>query len=371
MIYLDHAATSFPKPPAVTAAMMHWYENLGVSAERGDSDRCLEMRRRVDQTRRRLGKLTGVPGVRVAFVSGATEALNLALRALLRPGDCVLTTAFEHSSVVRPLLALQGQRDLRLEILPPDPDGGLSAAAVGDALTRHKPRLLVFTHASNVTGALFDAAAFCDLARDHGTLSLLDCSQTAGLFDIDVGADLVAGSCHKGLHGPPGLGFLTARAELELEPQKQGGTGSAIALEVHPNTWPQAFEAGTPNSPAILGCLAALEWIEEQGRESLRDRALQRTTQFEDLLAAAPGIRLIRPPGGPRTPVCSFVHDDLDPAEVGSMFAAADIHVRTGFHCAPWVHRHLGTEAAGTVRVSPGPLLSADDIAAAAAVVAS
>lgn len=365
--YLDHAATSHPKPPGVLAAIARWYEELGVSAERGDSDRCVEVRRCVDATRARLGKIAGVPAERVAFVSGATEAINLALRALLGRGDTVLTTAFEHSSVVRPLLALQRERELQLEVLAPDAAGGLPSATVAEVLARTRPRLFVFTHASNVTGAMFDGPEFCALARQSGALSLLDVSQTAGLFDVDVGADIVAGSCHKGLHGPPGLGFLAARPELELSPQKQGGTGSSVALATHPTGWPQAFEAGTPNTPAILGCLAALEWIDEQGRDVLAASALARTAEIEELLAGRAGVRLLRPPPGPRTPVTSFVHDELDPAEIGAVFAAAGVHVRTGFHCAPWIHGHLGTAGGGTVRLSPGPLLSAADTAAAMA----
>ncbi|MCR9246773.1 MAG: aminotransferase class V-fold PLP-dependent enzyme [bacterium] len=370
MRYLDHAATSHPKPAPVLAAINEWFEAFGISADRGDSHQAVEVNQRVTAARRGLGELIGVPGERVAFHSGATESLNLALRAVLRPGDTVLTTAFEHSSVVRPLRALTEERGIVTEILPPDPDFGLAPARVVTALERLRPRLFVFTHASNVTGALFDARAFCEAARANETLSLLDVSQTAGLFDIDVGADLVAGSAHKGLHAPPGLGFLTARPGLELAPQKQGGTGSAVALADHPTTWPSAFEAGTPNTPAILGLAAALAWLVAEDRDQLAARALARTQDLEDRLAAIPGVRLVGTPTGPRTPVTSFVHDDLDPAELGAMFAAADIHVRTGFHCAPWIHGHLGTAAAGTVRISPGPAVSADDIAAAAAVVA-
>src|SRR5262245_33615811 len=258
MLYLDHAATSWPKPPEVLAPMAHWYAELGVSSGRGSGRRCTEVAAIVQRARAGVGRLTGVPADRVAFTSGATESINLFLRALLRPGDAVLTTAFEHSSVVRPLRALQRLHGLRIEVLPPDADLGLDAAAVRSALAALRPRLFVFTHASNVTGALFDAAAFCALARATGTATLLDVSQTAGHVPIDVGADAVAGSAHKALQGPPGLGFLCVRKDLELPPQKQGGTGSSRALDEHPTRWPEAFEAGTPNTPAIVGLDAAL-----------------------------------------------------------------------------------------------------------------
>lgn len=368
MIYLDHAATSYPKPPAVLAAVAHWFADLGVSADRGDSGRCAAVRHEVDAVRHRLGALVGVPGHRVAFTSGATEALNLALRAVLRPGDAVLTTAFEHSSVVRPLLALQRERQLRLEVLPATAVGTLDLDAAGRTLATLRPRLFVFTHASNVNGALFDAAALCELAHRHGTLTLLDASQTAGWFDLRVGADLVAASAHKALYGPPGLGFLAVQPGLELAPQKQGGTGSSAALAEHPRAWPQAFEAGTPNTPAIFGLGAALRWLDEQGPAQLRSAALAHIAALAERLAAVPGVRLLHPPG-PVTPVLSFVHEAYDPAELGSLFDAADVHVRTGFHCAPWIHAALGTSAAGTVRLSPGPSLSAGDVLRASAVV--
>lgn len=369
MIYLDHAATSFPKPPGVLVAIQRWYNELGVSADRGDSSRCSEVRRDVEATRRGLADLAGARAERVAFTSGATESLNLALRALLRPGDTVLTTAFEHSSVVRPLLALQRERNLRVEVLPASAFGTLATDTAREALARLHPRLFVFTHASNVTGAVLDAAALCAIAREHGILTLLDVSQTAGLLSIDVGADLLAGSAHKGLHGPPGLGFLIARPDLELPSQKQGGTGSSVALAEHPLQWPQAFEAGTPNTPAILGLLAALEWLRKRGIDNLRNATLARTAELAEGLAQKPGVKLLLPQG-PRTGVLSFVHRDYDPTEIGSMLDAAGIHVRSGFHCAPWLHQALGTSASGTLRMSPGPDLSAGDIQQALAAVA-
>lgn len=370
MIYLDHAATSHPKPAVVLAAIRRWYEELGVSAERGDSDRCSEVRRGVIAARRRLGAMCGVPADRVAFVSGATEALNLALRAVLRPGDAVLTTAFEHSSVVRPLRALQQQRGLRLEVLAPSDAGGLEPGQVAAALQRLRPRLFVFTHASNVTGAVFDAAACCELARRHGAISLVDASQTIGLRDVDLGADLLVASCHKALLGPPGLGVLAAAPGLPLASQKQGGTGSSEALDEHPRDWPLAFEAGTPNTPAILGCLAALEWLDAEGRDAVAARMLANTLAFEAQLAAAPAVGLLLPPPGPRLAITSLVHAELDTAELGAILAAAGVHVRSGFHCAPWLHPHLGTASGGTVRFSPGPWISAADMSAAAAIVA-
>jgi len=370
LIYLDHASTSHPKPDAVPAAMQRWFTEVGVSAARGAGDRCRQAAAEVARARSLVGDLTGCAADRVAFVSGATEGLNLALRALLRPGARVLTTAFEHSSVVRPLRALQHERDLRIRVLPPGADGGLHADAVAAALAAEPADLLVFTHASNVTGACLPAAAFCDLARAHGAATLLDASQTAGLVDVRAGADVVVASAHKALHGPPGLGFVAVRSGLDLLPQKQGGTGSSRALEEHPRSWPDAFEAGTPNTPAIFGLAAALRWLATAGPARQLAQALARADELAAGLAALPGVRVLQPPRGPRVPVLSCVHERYDPAELGALLAGAGIHVRTGVHCAPWLHAHLGTEPAGTVRFSCAASTAAADVATVLAFVA-
>lgn len=361
MIYLDHAATSYPKPAAVLEAMQRWFRDVGVSEARGDSRHCRAAAQEVASTRQMLGDLVGLPGDRIAFCSGATEGLNLALRALLRPGDAVLTTAAEHSSVVRPLRVLERERSLRVHVLAPRPDGSSFLDDAATALATTRPRLCVFTHASNVTGTCNDAAALCGLARQHDCRTLLDASQTAGLVDVRVGADVVVGSGHKALHGPPGIGFVAAGG-LELAPQKQGGTGSSVALEEHPRAWPQAFEAGTPNTPGIFGLGAALRWVREQEPARLLAHGLARVDELCFGLRRKPGVRLLSPAAGPRVPILSFVHSGYDPAELGALFDSAGIHVRTGFHCAPWLHAHLGTQRGGTVRLSPGPATTSEDV---------
>ena len=369
MIYLDHAATSFPKPPEVVAAVERWFRELGVSPGRGDSEATRTVAREVQAARAGIARLCSVPTDRVAFTSGATESLNLALRALLQPGDRVLTTAFEHSSVARVLHELRRRIGIEIEVLAPDARGSIDPGAVREALARVRPRLFVFTHASNVTGAILPAAELCALARHHGAHSLVDASQTAGLLPLAVDADLLVASCHKSLHAPPGLGFVAAREGLDLAPQKQGGTGSSIALEEHPSEWPLAFEAGTPNTPAILGLAAALRWIERETAPRLLARASEALEALAQRLAKNPHVRMLRP-AGPALPILSFVRSDLDPAEAGMLLDGRGLHVRTGFHCAPWIHRHLGTEAAGTIRISTGPGLSAADVAQAAAALA-
>ncbi len=369
MIYLDHAATSFPKPTAVLAAVERWFRAVGVSAERGDGPACAEVGAAVAEVRTRLGTLCGMAPDRVAFTSGATEALNLFLRGFLRPGHRVLTTVLEHSSLVRPLRALQAELHLEIDVAPIDGDGRVATDDVERRLRAHAVDLVAFSHASNVLGSVQPAVELCALARRHGCATLLDASQSAGLLPLDVGADAVVASAHKSLLAPPGLGFLAVRPELSLRQTKQGGTGSARALDVHPSDWPAAFEAGTPNTPAIIGLRAALEWL--CGREAaLLAHGLALVDALRQRLAQRRGARLLGPATGPRLPILSFVLDDLDPAEAGALLAEAGIHVRTGFHCAPWLHAVLGTGAAGTVRASTGPFTQAADVLAVAGALA-
>ena len=361
MIYLDQAATSFPKPAPVLEAVMRWHREVGVSASRGSSSRCLDAAEVVERARRRMGALVALPKDRVAFTSGTTESINLFLRGFLSPGDLVLTTAFEHASLARPLRELQSQLGIRVRVLEPDAGLSLSVAAVRNALVESEPRLLAFSHASNVTGSLLDAAAFCEVAREHGAITLLDASQTAGHCPIDVGADAVACSAHKALLGPPGLGVLACRDGLPLRSAKQGGTGSSRALDEHPTEWPMAFEAGTPNTPAIYGLDAALALATKSHQRTRLDASLAALEELEARIERDSRF-VVFAPRGPRMPVLSFVRRDLDPSELAAILDAADVHVRAGHHCAPWIHRFLGSELAGTVRVSPGPEITADDI---------
>jgi len=349
--YLDHAATSWPKPPAVRDAVLRFMDDVGVSAARGDGARCAAAAAEVDFARRGIASMCGVPTERVAFCSGATEALNLALRAVLRPGDRVVTTAFEHNSLVRPLLALQRERGLSVDVVPPTPDGDLDPAAVAERVQGAPTRLLAVSHASNVTGATFDVAAMCRHAREHGAMTLVDACQTAGHVPIAVGADLLVASCHKGLQAPPGLGFLACAPGVLLVPQKQGGTGSSRARAEHPTEWPQAFEAGTPNTLALFGLAAALR---HHGKRPHRgDVANARLRAFERAATGLPGVRFLPAPARRRLAVTAFTHARYDAAELGAIFAGAGFHARTGHLCAPWLLRHFAAEA-GVVRISLG-----------------
>ncbi|MCC6670479.1 MAG: aminotransferase class V-fold PLP-dependent enzyme [Planctomycetes bacterium] len=365
MIYLDHAATSRPKAPGVVEAMTAWYRELGVSAERGDSRLTRTVAGQVRETRERLGRLCGVPARQVAFGSGATESINLFLRGFLARGDRVLTTQHEHSAVARPLRALQRDLGIRVEVLPLEAGCDVMSDQVAAALAREPARLLVFSHASNVTGRLLDAPALTRVARAAGTAVLVDACQSAGIASLDFGADAVAASAHKSLLGPPGLGFLAVREGVPLRSAKQGGTGSSRALDQHPESWPHVAEAGTPNTPAILGLGAALAWGAGHDAAACGARLLALLDQLASELESL-GARIHSARTGARVPILSFTMPGLDPAEIGALLDDAGIHVRTGFHCAPWVHAALGTEAAGVVRISAGPFTAADELRAPA-----
>lgn len=361
MIYFDHAATSWPKPAPVLAAVQHWFTDLGVSAARGDGPRQAEVAALVDETRARLAAMTGVPAERVAFVSGATEGLNLALRALLQPGARVVTTAVEHSSVARVLRELTATLRLQVAIVPLA-SGRIDEVAIEHELAQTPTQLLVCSHASNVTGQVLDVSRLCAVARRLGVRSLVDASQTAGHLDLRCGADAIVASAHKAMLGPPGLGFVAAAANVVLTPQKFGGTGSSTALDEHPRRWPMAFEAGTPNTPAICGLLAAMRWREQHPPQLALAAALAAADRLANGLAAMPGVRVVSCLDGPRVPIVSIVHERYDPSELAAILAGAGIETRSGHHCAPWVHAGLGTVAGGTLRLSPGEATTSADI---------
>jgi selenocysteine lyase/cysteine desulfurase len=364
MIYLDHAATSFPKPPAVVDAVQRWFLEVGVSADRGDGPETTACAAVVRRCRERIAQRTGHQPERVAFCSGATEGLNLVLGALVGDRCRVGTTWFEHSSVVRPLRALAERRGATIH-------RARSIEELCRKLEAGALDLAVLTHASNVTGEVFDVRAVVTAANQRGARVVLDASQTAGYLPLDCGADVVVASAHKALHAPPGLGFVSAADGLDLPPQKFGGTGSSAALDRHPDAWPAAFEAGTPNTPALFGLDAALDWLDARGESAALEAALAPLQELRARLAAVASVELFAAPSDRSVPVLSLRHADFDPLELGGVLAHAGFHLRAGFHCAPWAHDVLGTSDGGTVRVSSGPDTLLDDVQALADLIAA
>lgn len=358
MIYLDNAASSHPKPPAVYEAADRALR-LGANPGRSGHRAALEAARVVLEAREAVGELLGVPDAsRVIFTLNGTHALNLALKGVLRPGDHAVSTRMEHNSVVRPLAALE-RRGVAVTWVEGRPDGTVPVGALERAL-RPETRLVALCHASNVSGTLQDAEAVGNLCRRKGILFLLDAAQTLGAMPLDarrLGVHLLAAPGHKGLLGPQGTGLLYVAPEVAVEPLSEGGTGSQSEERSMPEEMPEALEAGTLNTPGLAGLAAGVEYLRERGVASIRRAEEEILGYLLPELAALPGLVLYGPRElGRRVAVVSFNLEGRDGAHVG--FALDELYgiaVRVGLHCAPDAHKTLGSFPAGSVRASFGP----------------
>lgn len=376
--YLDNAATSWPKPEPVLAAWERAARVVGTAAGRGGYREAVEadaIRRRARE--RAAALLGGVDPARVALPGGATLGLNMAIHGLARPGDHVIAMAADHNATLRPLHALEARGVIALSIVPCDGVGRIDPAAVA-AAWRPATRLVVASHASNVTGAVQDARALAVIAHERGGLLVLDAAQSlgqvAGWSDGAggrcFGADVVVAAAHKWLCGMGGVAILFARAGLAFEPLVQGGTGSASESLEMPSAFTDLFEAGTPDLPALAALDAAAEWIDGETVVALNARARGLATACAEGLRGIRGARVFAAPdAGP--PIVGFTLEGYDPAELSAVLEqAAGVQVRSGFHCAACIHGHLGTRAGGLVRVSFGPFNTAADAAAVVETVA-
>jgi len=366
-IYLDNAATSFPKPESVYQAVMHAMRTIGASPGRAGHRRSMEAGRLLFQAREAVATLFAIPdSSRVIFSHSATEALNLALRGTLIPGDHVITTSMEHNSLLRPLFLLRRQ-GVELTIVQAGVDGRVDPDDIRRAL-RTNTRMIAVGHISNVSGTIQAVDTFAGIAREAGALFLLDAAQSAGSVPIDVvktGIDLLAAPGHKGLFGPQGTGFLYAASAVPLRPLLAGGTGSSSTSEEQPDTVPEGFEAGTHNLPGIAGLKAGVEFVLEQGAAVIGEKERKLITSAAQRLAAVPGVTLCGPiDPADRGGALSFTCTGTDPATLAFMLDQHfDIAVRAGLHCAPYAHRTLGTFPGGTLRISPGWFTTSEEIA--------
>lgn len=371
--YLDNAATSWPKPETVYRAVERYLRENGAAVGRGATARGLELQRTVDRCRERAARLLGAESARhVVFTGNGTDALNLALHGLLRPGDHVVTTDVEHNSVLRPLEHLQRNRGINTTFVTPGTEGVVTVDDVRRAMLP-ETRLVVVSHVSNVTGAIQPIEEIISAAQDCGAMTLIDAAQSAGHLPLHVstlGADLLACSGHKGLLGPLGTGLLILRPGVEdqLESLRQGGTGTHSEEPSQPATLPDKLESGNHNAPGIVGLEAALAWIEDRGIAALREHDRKMMARLHEGLRRIPGVTRFGPDDAHRcSGVISFVIDDLPPQDVATILDEHfSIECRAGLHCAPRMHRALGTlEAGGTVRFSPGPFTTESEIDAA------
>lgn len=364
-IFLDNAATSFPKPESVYRAMDDTMRRIGVAPGRGGYAQGLESARLVFSARETLAEFFAVPDpARLIFTHSATESINLAVRGLLKPGDHVVTTTMEHNSLVRPLKHLE-KRGVEVTWVKADRDGFVDNRAIAAAL-RPSTRLVAMAHASNVTGTIQPVEAIGALTRAAGIPFLVDAAQSAGCLPIDVvrmGIDLLAAPGHKGLFGPPGTGILYVAEGVELEPLTVGGTGGFSSEPEQPLNMPERFESGTLNVPGIAGLLAGVEFIRLTGIETIARHEEALMERLLAGLATIPGSEVHAAPPGRRAPVASFTIAGMDPSTIGfRLDTEFGISVRVGLHCAPLAHRSIGTFPVGTVRVSPGYFTTAADI---------
>lgn len=372
MIYLDNAATSFPKPPVVIQAMSDFLERAGGNPGRSGHRLSIAAGRIVYDARETIAELFHARDpLRVIFTLNATHALNLALRAILRAGDRVVTTGIEHNSVMRPLRALE-RAGVPVAVVPCARDGSLDLDAMRRAITPGT-RLVVANHASNVVGTILPMAKIARLAHDAGARLLVDAAQTAGVVPIDIEAmriDLLAFTGHKGLYGPPGTGGLVIGEEVDvamLEPLWRGGTGSRSEFEEQPDDLPDKFECGTPNGVGIAGLGAGARFVLARGIETIRAHEVELTRALIEGLGTLPGVVV----HGTRdaelqTATVSFTAANHRVSEIGlRLDEEFGVLCRVGLHCAPAAHRTIGTFPEGTVRFAASVFTTRDDIRAA------
>ncbi|OUN39064.1 cysteine desulfurase [Faecalibacterium sp. An77] len=355
MIYLDNAATTLRKPECVVEAVTRALCSMG-NPGRSAHDGALSASRTVFEARLALAELFGAESPdRIAFTANATEALNIAIKGILNPGDHVITTALEHNSVLRPLYEME-DKGVELTILPADRQGRLKEADF-EAAIRTNTRAIVCTHGSNLTGNLVDIGRVGQIARSYGLLLVADASQTAGVFPINVQKmqiDILCFTGHKSLLGPQGTGGLYVREGVEVRPLLSGGSGVQTYLRRHPPQMPTALEAGTLNAHGIAGLLAAVRYLRAAGLDAIRERELDLMERFYRQVSAIPGVTVYGDfSRRMRCPIVALNIRDYDSGEVSDALSSQyGIATRPGAHCAPRMHQALGTVEQGAVRFS-------------------
>jgi cysteine desulfurase family protein len=367
-VYFDNAATSWPKPESMMKAMTDFNAGIGGSPGRSAHRMSLDSGRIIFDAREKIAGLLGLDDpFQVVFTKNATEALNIAISGLLKPGDRCITSSMEHNSVMRPLRALE-LSGIKLDVVGCSASGGLDPAHVERAI-KADTRAIYLTHASNVTGTIMPIAEVGRIAKSCGIIFCVDAAQTTGASPIDVtgmGIDILAFTGHKSLFGPQGTGGLYIRKGLEkmISPIMFGGTGSRSEYEQQPDFMPDRFEAGTPNTIGIAGLSAGIEFIEKIGIDVIKEKEKHLASYFIDELkkikgAAVYGIEAL----SDRIAVVSFNLGSLSPSEASLILDEKySIMNRPGLHCAPQAHRTIGTFPTGTLRFSFGYFNTEDEV---------
>lgn len=355
MIYLDNAATTLHKPQQVIDAVVHAMQSMGNCA-RGTHEEALDAARTVYDARVRLASLFGCPRVdHVAFTANSTEALNMAINGLIDPGDHVISTDLEHNSVLRPLYRLEAEHGAELSFVPADKLGNVDYADF-ERLMKPNTRAVVCTNASNLTGTVLDIERIAKTAHSHGALVIVDASQTAGCWPIDMkkmGIDVLCFTGHKGLMGPQGTGGICVKEGIEIRPFKVGGSGVQSYSRTHPAEYPTRLEAGTLNGHGIAGLGAAAKFISETGVENIHAKERSLMLRFYEGVKDIEGITVYGDFTKDKTAIVALNIRDYESGEVSyELSQGYGIATRPGAHCAPRMHKALGTAEVGAVRFS-------------------
>lgn len=355
MIYMDNAATTIQKPKEVADAVVQAMNSIG-NAGRGATEASLSASRVIYDTREKLSRFFGAENPRrIAFTANSTESLNIAIKGILNPGDHVITTVLEHNSVLRPLYECR-DRGIELTILGCDEKGNISYEEMERAI-KENTKAIVCTHGSNLIGNLIDIGQVGQIARKHDVMFVVDASQTAGVFPIDVqqmNIDILCFTGHKSLLGPQGTGGIYVREGMEVRPLLSGGSGVDTYNTHHPGEMPTALEAGTLNGHGIAGLNAALSYLEKTGIEKIREIEITHMRRFYEGIQNIAGVMVYGDFDATlRCPIVSFNIGSYDSSDVSDeLFMSYGISTRPGAHCAPLLHEALGTKEQGAVRFS-------------------
>lgn len=365
-IYIDNAATSYPKPETVYRAVDHFMRNMGGNPGRGSNQESLKAGSIVLDARDALAELFGiVDSSQIAFTLNITEALNISLRGLLKPGDHVISTSMEHNSLARPLYKLE-KEGIEWSQVRCASDGSLDPEDIRKAI-KTNTKVISVLHASNLTGTILPIAEIGKIANDNGIIFILDSAQSAGVLPINVeqdNIDILTFTGHKSLFGPQGTGGLYIKPGIDLQPWKLGGTGSYSESLEHPDFMPDLLESGTLNTPGIAGLLAGVGFIQETGLENIRKHEMKMTEMLTNGLSSIAGLEIYGPKNlKEKTAVLAM---NIKGVDCGELSMALDyeykIITRSGLHCAPLAHQTIGTYERGACRFSPGYFTSEEEI---------
>ncbi|MGF0108397.1 aminotransferase class V-fold PLP-dependent enzyme [Clostridium sp. SGI.024] len=365
MIYLDNAATSFPKPSKVYEEVINCMKNYCANPGRGSHNMAIKSALKVMESRNLISEIFNIRNpFNIVFTHNATEALNIAIKGLLKKGDHVISTVLEHNSVLRPLNSM-AKHGVEVTLISSDKAGFINPLDIKDEI-KFNTKAIIINHASNVLGSIQDINSIGKIAKKYGVKFIVDASQSAGSISIDVerdNIDLLAFPGHKGLLGPQGTGALYIREGIELKSFKEGGTGSISNSIDQPKELPDRFESGTLNTPGIVGLCEGVKFIKKIGIENIYNEEMQ---LMDQLIRELKNLDFVKIYGSTslknRLSVLSINIEGIDASIVGEELNDAEIAVRTGYHCAALIHKVIGTEYIGTVRISPGCFNTSKDI---------